>query len=42
MSAGLLVALIVAVGFGVLFQRRKRNGGSAEQRPGHARDEDKP
>jgi len=50
MSAGLLVALMVAlmaaliaaVGFGVLFQRRKRNGGSAEQRPGHARDEGKP
>lgn len=42
MSAGLMVALIVAVGFGVFFQRRRRNGGSVAQRPGHARDKDKP
>ncbi|MFL9951598.1 hypothetical protein PQR68_36955 [Paraburkholderia agricolaris] len=42
MSAGLMVALIVAVGFGVLFQRRRRNGGSAGERPGNVRDKDKP
>ncbi|MEZ0603976.1 hypothetical protein ACAX43_17725 [Paraburkholderia sp. IW21] len=42
MSGGLLAALIVAVGFGALFQRRRRNGGSAGEPPGHVRRKDKP
>jgi uncharacterized protein (TIGR03382 family) len=32
MSAGLLAALLVAVGFGALFRRRKKNGGGRENR----------
>jgi uncharacterized protein len=42
MSAGLMTALLVAVGFGVLFQRRKRNGGSTGEPPGDVRRKDKP
>jgi cobalamin biosynthesis Mg chelatase CobN len=32
MNAGLLAALLVAVGFGALFRRRKKNGGGRENR----------
>jgi uncharacterized protein (TIGR03382 family) len=42
MSAGLMTALLVAVGFGVLFRRRKRNGGSTGESPSNVRDKDKP
>jgi uncharacterized protein (TIGR03382 family) len=42
MSAGLMMALLVAVGFGVLFRRRRRNGGSAGESPSNIRGKDKP
>ena len=42
MSAGLMMALLVAVGFGVLFQRRRRNGGSTGKPPSNVRGKDKP
>jgi uncharacterized protein len=42
MSAGLMTALLVAVGFGVLFQRRRKSGGSTGQPPGNVRGKDKP
>ena len=42
MSAGLMAALLVAVGFGVLFQRRRRSGGSTGEPPGNVRGKDKP
>ncbi|SOE69810.1 hypothetical protein SAMN05446635_3629 [Burkholderia sp. OK233] len=42
MGAGLMTALLVAVGFGVLFQRRRRNGGSTGEPPGDVRGKDKP
>lgn len=42
MSGGLLAALIVAVGFGAFFQRRRRNGGSAVKPSANLRDKDKP
>ncbi|MFM0306038.1 hypothetical protein PQR05_33600 [Paraburkholderia sediminicola] len=41
-SALLMAALLVAVGFGALFQRRKRNGGNTEESPSNVRDKDKP
>lgn len=42
MSAGLMTALLVAVGFGVLFQRRRRNGGNTGEPPSNVRGKDKP
>ena len=42
MSAGLMTALLVAVGFGVLFQRRRRNGGNTGESPSNVRGKDKP
>ncbi|MFM0079398.1 hypothetical protein P0D72_11015 [Paraburkholderia sediminicola] len=41
MSAVLLTALLVAVGFGVLFQRRRRNGGNTGEPPSNVRGKDK-
>lgn len=41
MSAGLIVALLVALGFGALFQRRRRGGGGAGDSPGNGRGKDK-
>ena len=42
MSAGLMTALLVAVGFGALFRRRRRSGGSTGEPPGNVRGKDKP
>ena len=42
MSAGLMTALLAAVGFGVLFRRRRRNGGNAGEPPSNVRGKDKP
>ncbi|MGF6758286.1 hypothetical protein [Paraburkholderia sp. GAS42] len=42
MSAGLMTALLVAVGFGALFQRRRRSGGSTGEPPSNVRGKDKP
>ena len=42
MSAGLMTALLVAVGFGVLFQRRRSNGGNTGEPPSNVRGKDKP
>lgn len=42
LSTGLMTALLVAVGFGVLFQRRRRNGGSTGEPPSKVRGKDKP
>lgn len=42
MSAGLMTALLVAVGFGVLFQRRRTSGGNTGESPSNVRDKDKP
>ena len=42
MSAGLMMALLVAVGFGVLFQGRRRNGGNTGEPPSNVRGKDKP
>ncbi|MGF7000586.1 hypothetical protein P3T25_008978 [Paraburkholderia sp. GAS32] len=42
MSAGLMTALLVAVGFGALFRRRGRSGGSSGEPPGNVRGKDKP
>jgi hypothetical protein len=42
MSAGLMTALLIAVGFGVLFQRRRRNGGNTGEPPSNVRGKDKP
>jgi uncharacterized protein len=42
MSAGLMTALRVAVGFGALFRRRRRSGGSTGEPPGNVRGKDKP
>ncbi|MFP3564077.1 MYXO-CTERM sorting domain-containing protein [Paraburkholderia sp. SIMBA_030] len=42
MSAGLTMALLVAVGFGVLFQRRRSNGGNTGDPPSNVRGKDKP
>jgi hypothetical protein len=41
MSAGLIAALLVAVGFGVLFQRRRGNGGNTGEPPSNVRGKDK-
>ena len=42
LSTGLMTALLAAVGFGVLFQRRRRSGGSTGEPPGNVRGKDKP
>jgi hypothetical protein len=42
MSASLMAALLVAVGFGALLQRRRRNAGSAGEPRRHVRSKDKP
>jgi hypothetical protein len=42
MSAGLMTALLAAVGFGVLFQRRTRNGENTGEPPSNVRGKDKP
>lgn len=42
MSASLMTALLVAVGFSVLFQRRRRNSGSTGKPPSNVRGKDKP
>ena len=42
MSAGLMAALLVAVGFGALFRRRRRSGGSTGEPPSNVRGKDKP
>ena len=42
MSAGLMTVLLVAVGFGAIFQRRRRSGGRTEEPPSNARGKDKP
>lgn len=42
MSGVLMAALIVALGFGAFFQRRRRNGGSTVKPSANARDKDKP
>ncbi|MGF6596334.1 uncharacterized protein (TIGR03382 family) [Paraburkholderia sp. GAS448] len=42
MSAGLMTALLVAVGFGALFRRRRRSGGSTGEPPSNVRGKDKP
>ena len=40
MSAGLMAALLVAVGFGALFRRRRRSGGSTGKPPSNVRGKD--
>ena len=42
MGAGLMTALLVAVGFGALFRRRRRSGGSTKEPPRNVRGKDKP
>ena len=42
MSAGLMMALLVAVGFGALFRRRRRSGGSTGEPPSNVRGKDRP
>lgn len=42
MSAGLMTALLVAVGFGALFRHRRRSGGSTGEPPSNVRGKDKP
>jgi uncharacterized protein len=42
MSAGLMTALLVAVGFGALFRRRRRSGGSTGEPPSNVPGKDKP
>lgn len=41
MSAGLMTALLVAVGFGALFRRRRRSGGSTGEPPSNVPGKDK-